>query len=43
MSKTRKLVLVAMIGLSALVVLDNAHVGKQIRSQSPDIDLGRPG
>jgi len=34
----RKLVLLAMIGLSALVVLDHAQADKHLRSQSPDID-----
>ncbi len=41
MSKMRKFVLVAMIGLSALVVLDHAQADRQFRSQSPDIDPGK--
>ena len=39
MSRIRKLVLLTMIGLSALVVLDHAQADKHLRSQSPEIDL----
>ncbi len=39
MSRMRKLVLLAMLGLSALVVLDHAQADKHLRSQAPDIDV----
>jgi hypothetical protein len=35
----RKLLVLAMIGLSALVVLDHAQADKHLRSQSPDIEF----
>ena len=41
MSKMRKLLVLAMIGLSALVVLDHAQAEKRIHSQSPATELGR--
>jgi hypothetical protein len=35
----RKLLVLTMIGLSALVVLDHAQAEKRIHGQSPDIEL----
>jgi len=43
MSKMRKLLVLAMIGLSALVVLDHSQADNHLGKQSPDNDLERPG
>jgi hypothetical protein len=43
MSKMRKLLVLAMIGLSALVVLDHSQADKHFSKQSPGIDLERQG
>ena len=39
MSKMRKLLVLTMIGLSALVVLDHAQADKRLRGQTPDMEL----